>query len=35
MHESGDQYPAIVLPELGLNGEDMNFPFNEWGDVGA
>ena len=35
MHESADQFPAIVLPELGLNGEDMNFPFNEWGDVGA
>jgi len=35
VHESADQFPAIVLPELGLNGEDLNFPFNEWGDVGA
>ena len=34
-HESADQFPGIVLPELGLNGEDLNFPFNEWGDVGA
>ena len=33
--EPVDNFPGIVLPDLGVVGEDMNFPFNEWGDVGA
>lgn len=35
MPEPIDNFPGIVLPDLGVVGEDMNFPFNEWGDVGA
>lgn len=35
MPEPVDNFPGIVLPDLGVVGEDMNFPFNEWGDVGA
>lgn len=37
-HEAGgniDPFPGIVLPDLGLNGEEFTFPFAEWGDVGA
>jgi hypothetical protein len=35
LHEPIENFPGIVLPDLGLIGEDLNFPFNEWGDVGA
>jgi len=35
LQEPVDNFPGIVLPDLGLVGEDLNFPFNEWGDVGA
>jgi hypothetical protein len=33
--EPVDNFPGIIMPDLGVVGEDMNFPFNEWGDVGA
>jgi hypothetical protein len=35
LQEPVDNFPGIVLPDLGLVGEDLNFPFSEWGDVGA
>lgn len=35
LQEPVDNFPGIMLPDLGLVGEDLNFPFNEWGDVGA
>jgi hypothetical protein len=35
LQEPVDNFPGIVLPDLGLGGEEMNFPFSEWGDVGA
>jgi hypothetical protein len=35
LQEPIDNFPGIVLPDLGSVGEDLNFPFNEWGDVGA
>lgn len=35
LQEPIDNFPGIVLPDMGLGGEEMNFPFSEWGDVGA
>lgn len=35
LNENIDNFPGIVLPDLGLNGEEFTFPFSEWGDVGA
>lgn len=35
LNENVDAFPGIVLPDLGLNGEEFTFPFSEWGDVGA
>lgn len=34
-NDSADAFPGIVLPDLGLGGDELNFPFSEWGDVGA
>ena len=35
LQEPVDNFPGIVLPDMGLGGEEFNFPFSEWGDVGA
>jgi hypothetical protein len=35
LKEPVDRFPGIVLPDMGLAGEELNFPFSEWGDVGA
>lgn len=35
LQEPIDNFPGIVLPDMSLGGEEMNFPFSEWGDVGA
>ncbi|KAM0720202.1 hypothetical protein Q7P37_004338 [Cladosporium fusiforme] len=32
INEPIDNFPGIVLPDLGLNGEEFTFPFSEWGD---
>lgn len=34
-NENVDHFPGIVLPDLGLGADDMNFPFSEWENVGA
>jgi hypothetical protein len=36
MKENIDRFPGIVLPDMGLAGEELSFPFSDqWGDVGA
>lgn len=35
LQEPVDNFPGIILPDMGLGGEEFSFPFSEWGDVGA
>jgi hypothetical protein len=36
LKEPVDRFPGIVLPDMGLAGEELSFPFSDqWGDVGA